>query len=315
MNSGFLGKPFKLKVALSTGAGIQNAAMSPGGDQWLLQAGRTVRLFVNGEEKALPPLPWLPNTVTFLRDTPMVGVLPFPVPGSFSDLEKLGTPPRVLRLDDDRWNPMIQPKGASVAELLGEKADTGELNDAVADVSLFMTGDRQGKLWTAQQFAYRVERFSPAGRRLFAMTVDGGKVRKEGESKGIEVKRKDDAQNPVKATDNPKAEKGTYFPFTAVPVFLDLAEGRDGKIYFLIRLSGGKAALDRYDPVQSILERVPLRLNAEGRFTLAAGKDALYLAAWDGRKGRWKLDWGVLDQGKWEEVDMQVSGSSGASAP
>jgi hypothetical protein len=210
-----------------------------------------------------------------------------------------------MRLDRDRWEELVELRGVTVPDIL-EKLKTGEFNDTVADVSVFLLGDQQGRLWAAWEYSYRLQRFSPAGRSLFELSVAGGRVQKKAESKGVEIRRSNPAQNPTEATRNPLEEKATRFNFTARQAILDFAEGRDRRLYLLVQQSDGQAALDRYDSVQGILERVPLQLKAQGRFTLAAGKDALYIAAWNGKQGRWRISWDLLDQASWQEVD-QVS--------
>ena len=48
--------------------------------------------------------------------------------------------------------------------------------------------------------------------------------------------------------------------------------------------------------------RIPLALQLPGRATLAAGKKGLYLAAWNGRGGRWMLGWDALEVASWTPV-------------
>jgi hypothetical protein len=271
--------------------------MSPSGDQWAVVADWGVRLFVDGKEKVLPSPRWIPKSVGFRRDSLVVGVVPKPL-GPIVEIGKLGRPPWLLGLDNDRWSTIAEHKGLSGAETA-----VGNLNDLIADYAAFLAGDREGKLWVARQYAYRVQRLSPGGRLFLEIAVEGGKVRKKEESKGIEIKLHGSNENPSDATRNPRSEKVTYYPFTAEPVILDLAEGRDGRIYLLVRKPEGGVALDRYDPGRAVLERVPLDLKAQGRFSIAAGKDALYLAAWDGAKGRWRISWDTLDQAVWKGVE------------
>jgi hypothetical protein len=46
-----------------------------------------------------------------------------------------------------------------------------------------------------------------------------------------------------------------------------------------------------------------------GGFTIAAGRDALYLAAWRADKGRWRLSWDSLEEAKWEPVQgVEIDG-------
>lgn len=79
---------------------VLNAVLSPTGDRWLVHAASKVRLFENGKEKPLPLLSWQPWTVGFLRDTPLVGVMPRPLPDATLQLQKLGTVPWLVTLDN-----------------------------------------------------------------------------------------------------------------------------------------------------------------------------------------------------------------------
>ena len=311
LKEGGFGKPSRLKTTVSSPRNVSNAALSPAGDRWLVQDGRSVRLFVDGKEKLIPPLPWVPGSVGFRRGEPVVAVIPFPLGGNSVDVDKLGTPPWLMELDNDKaWDSFVDSKGKTAAEIL-ETLKTGEFNRILADSTAFMTADRQGKLWVAKGYSYRVQRYSLGGRLLYEIVVGDGKVReKPKKSQEIEIARRSPTQNPTEATRDPAQEKGSYFAFTAEPAIFDLAEGRDGKLYLLTRTETGAAALDRYDPVESILERILLQMKTEGRFTMAAGKDGLYLAAWNGKQGRWKLAWETLEQADWEEVKADVSGTS-----
>ena len=122
------------------------------------------------------------------------------------------------------------------------------------------------------------------------------------ESHGIEVKLHGDRDNPTEATRDGRTEKATYFPFTGQHTLLGMARGLDGCLYLLVRTQGEGVALDRYDPTRVALERLPLQLEIGDALTMAAGRNALYLAAGDGRKGRWRIDWDVLDQARWQKI-------------
>ncbi len=292
------GEPVSLEPTLDRSGAIYTAAMSPAGDRWLIQDARSVRLFVDGKEKPVPPLPFKPWSVALLRDAPLVAVVPLPIGGRSVDVKKIGAPPWFLQLGRDRWEAMVTLKGPSVAELL----EKNMLNGAIAENAAFMTGDRQGKLWVARQYAYHVQRMTPSGHVLLDIKVDGGRVRKEQGNKGIEIARKDASENPTDATHNPHQEKSTYTPFDAPSVLEAMTEGRDGRMYFFVHTADGAAALDRYDPIRVVLERLPLSLKLKDRPSLAAGKDGLFLAAWSGKDGRWWLPWDVLEQAHWTKV-------------
>jgi hypothetical protein len=82
-----------------------------------------------------------------------------------------------------------------------------------------------------------------------------------------------------------------------------LTDGRDGRMCFLVVPAGGGAALDRFDPVRGVVERALLQWKAEGDISMAAGKDALYLAPADAAKGRWRISWESLEQAQWKKVE------------
>ncbi|PYQ67448.1 MAG: hypothetical protein DMF53_01700 [Acidobacteria bacterium] len=45
-----------------------------------------------------------------------------------------------------------------------------------------------------------------------------------------------------------------------------------------------------------------MEMTPQGRYTIASGRDGLYIAAWSGKEGRWRLSWDTLDQAKWKPV-------------
>ncbi|HYG65017.1 MAG TPA: hypothetical protein VEL74_20715 [Thermoanaerobaculia bacterium] len=286
---GTLGEPIRLKPGAKPIGEILNAAMSPDGEKWLLQSPFSIWLFADGKEKPVPPLTWKPESVGFHRDDPLVAVAPMPL-GKRIDPDKIATPPWLLELGSDRWSVLRDLEGVSVAELLasGEK-----WNDAIAESSVLVAPGRLGHLWMAHQYAYRLQRLSPTGRSRLEITVGDGKVQHEGEKGPSQWSHGSGALK----------QKGSYQTWTAATAILDLAEGPDGRLYLLVPTESGGLALDRYDPVRLALERVSVKLSTEGRFTIAAGKDALYLAAWNGTKGRWRLPWEALEEAEWAPVE------------
>jgi hypothetical protein len=312
--SGVPGKPVRLEATSTAAGSIREAAMSPSGDRWFLLSGMTVRLFEDGKEKVLPPLEWKPWSLTLLGGTPIVAAAPFPLGGRSVDPKRIGTPPWLLRFDGDRWASTLDLKGVSVADLF----EHGDLNDAIAKNSVTMAGDRQGRLWAARQYGYRIQKFTGGGRLLLEITVDRGKIRQKTESRGIEIKLKDGQAATGDATQGAQPQKGSYFPFTAERVVYALTEGRDGKMYFVVDSGSGSASLDRFDPVRTVLERTPIAIPLKHTATLAAGKDALYLASWEADGGRWRISWSDLETAPWKPVKAQIDGfapdsESGAS--
>jgi hypothetical protein len=278
---------------------IHSAVLSADGDQWLLYADFSVRRFVDGNEKPLPALKWNPWGVGFLRDTPLVAVIPRPL-DSIRHLPATMEVPWLLQLDQDGWSPMTAVQAMDVAGML----KSGKMNDAISERAAFLKDDKDGKLWVAHQYGYHLQRFSPSGRQLLDIIVDGGTVQRKDkeESHGIEVKLHGDRDNPTEATRDGRTEKATFFPFTGQHTLLGMAQRLDGCLYLLVRTQGDGVALDRYDPTRVALERLPLQLEIGDALTMAAGRNALYLAAGDGRKGRWRIDWDVLDLAHWQKI-------------
>jgi hypothetical protein len=99
--TGALGEPERLEATLAVTGEVQNAALDASGSQWLIQTFGAVHLFADRKEKALPRLAWLPNSVGFRRDEPIVAVLPVVVgtrQGGLGD-----TPPWLVRPSGEQW--------------------------------------------------------------------------------------------------------------------------------------------------------------------------------------------------------------------
>ncbi len=291
--TGALGEPQRLKATSKSLMLVHDAVLSPGGDQWLVYADIGARLFVDGKEKLIPALAWRPWSISFLRDTPVVAVIPLQIGETGKNLEDLSAVPWLLSLGNGRWETLVDHRKLTGKDLARNDRDQ---NNFVADTAIFMRSDHEGKLWVGRQYAYQVERWSASGRQLVEIVVDGGKVEEQ----------------RLRENSSTKAAKN-YRTFKAKPALLDLVEGADQKMYFLVTRPDGSLVLDRYDPALAVLERVPLDLKKSGRFTLAAGKDGLYLAAWNGREGRWRIAWEVLDEAGWKKVEEAEIGSGSAS--
>ena len=293
LKNGALGKPAKLESAHSLNGPVIDAAMGPGPGDWLLRLPLELRWFVGGKEKVLPPLPWRPWSVGYRRGTPIVAVLPQPAPVNGTVIRHVGgeppaTAPAVLELSGDRWSVLIEDA----------RPAAGDTNAAVESCGRTILGDRQGKIWAARNYAYVLDRYSPAGRRLLRVEVDKGKVAHR------------DAKAATVPAEVRSADRKSFSPFLGVQKISDLAEGLDHRLYLLVQEAKG-LALDRYDPAQSSLERVPLALDLTGNATLAAGRDGLYLAAHSGERGRWRISWEELERARWKKVTVDA----GAPAP
>src|SRR3982750_1865107 len=74
--AGSFGKPTRLETTAAPSQMVHDAVLSSNGNLWLVYGDLGVRLFVDGKEKVVPPIPWKPWSVTLLRDEPVVAVLP-----------------------------------------------------------------------------------------------------------------------------------------------------------------------------------------------------------------------------------------------
>lgn len=301
--SGEIGKPQRLQTANESLGHVHSAALSSSGDAWLVYAESRIRLFVEGKEKPIPPAEWRPWSVGFLRDTPVVCVVPRPTPEAHLRLKDLGAVPWLVTLDNDRWSTLVEHSSFSAETAWAERA---KMNDWIAEYAGFLAGDRKGKLWMASQYGYRVQRLSPSGRPLLEIVGEKGQ---RDSSKAANAA----ASAMIKQAD---ARGGKAYPFTTEQVIADLAEGADGNLYLLVNPPGsdGSMTLDRYDSVRGVLERTPLSLAGTGRFSLASGKDGLYLAAWNAKDGRWRIPWQAIEEATWKEVEgVEVKGGGGSA--
>lgn len=308
--AGALGEPERLQATLAVEGEVQNAALDASGSQWLIQTFGSVRLFADRKEKGLPRLAWLPNSVGFRRDEPIVSVLPVVVGARQGGLGD--TPPWLLHLGGDQWETLREMKGLTAAEAAAGLKN-GKLNDYLAKWGAWLAADRSGRLWVGRGYAYRLERFSPGGRLLQSLTVGGGEVREGGKSspEGVTWNAGGrDAAGPERGAD----EKRSFFGFTARPAILALTEAADGRIYVIARNQEGACVLDRLDPAMRRMERLSLSTKLKGRATIAAGKDALYIAAYDGREGRWRIPWLALEQAAWKKVKLNAEAGEAEAA-
>lgn len=290
---GVAAKPLPLETSSDAIGHVLHAAMSPSGDQWLMYAEGKIRLFVDGKEKVLPPMAWQPWTVGFIRDTPVVAVMPRPLPSTVLHLQDLGDVPWLATLDNDRWSTLVEHSGLSAERAWKERS---RMNEWVAEHASFMASARDGKLWVASQYGYRLRRLSPTGRTLSEILLEKGKMEAPAQPAASR-----EAAATMKSMEA-HGGKAKFTAFTAKPVIADLVEGRDG-IYLLVHEEGGGLALDRYDAAVGHIERARLSYQGSGRFTLASGKDGLYIAPLDPAEGLWKISWAALESVAWEEVE------------
>ena len=283
-----LGEPARLQAGGVSGS-LHDAALSRQGD-WLLILGREVHRVAGGEDKLLPRVPWVPISVGFLQGDPIVGVTP-PRVADADDAGDHGAPPLLMRAAGDHWS----------AELRQGSRDPGErydLNRELAGRAVQVLDQQGGRYLVAREYAYRIE-LRRRGREAAVEELRLGK--------GEPVLR-DAAASGRRLAEQAKAEgmETTGMvgnAFRGVRTIFALVEG-EGHIYALVApdAESTTCALDRIDWEARRVERLALSLPCPGRVSMAAGRDGLYFAEYDGGSGRFFASWGSLDAARWARV-------------
>ena len=289
-----LGEPAPLEMSVRSGFAL-DAAMSPDGN-WAVNMGGKIHYFVDGREATLPDLaPGLkPLFVGFLRGDPVVTATPVPRGVAQNDR---GIPLLLrARAGDDSWSVELrEPRHA---------ADDPGMERAYRAALLLDAGE--GRYFLARQYSYRIE------------------LRRLGRDRPLEELRLGDAQ-PVlkklsdaektrllaeaKAASKSQPAGGTVILPAGVPALLALGRrGPGGPLYALLGagIAGERCALDRIDWEERRVERVSLNFPCKGRVSLAAGRDGLFFAEWNGQEGRFFVSWSALDEAKWTTVKEVV---------
>lgn len=280
---------------------IRQAVMSSAGDVWLLlDSAHQVRLFRSGKEKPLPANDWIVTALAVVQGTPVLAVAPGQVangrdPGESKDPKQFSAkPPFLLQMGDSRWETLVP--GESF-ELGDTRASIGREIQAGSEV--WAVPGPGGSLWIAYRNAYRLLRYSALGKLKDQIVVGDGKV------KWAERSAEDWARlEAVAKEDQFPFKRSGVAPVQEAAVVRAMTMGRDGRVYLLVETEKG-LAIDRFDPEPSrqALERVALDGLGSGRYTMAAGRDALYIAAFLGNGGRWRLPWESLESAQWAFVD------------
>ena len=287
-----LGKPVRLAPSGATSGPLLDAALSADGDDWVLALPSGIERFSGGEERPVPPLPWFPTAVGFVRGDLAALVVP---PLMFSPEKGDDDPPVLLIAGHDAWS-------AEIREALHGPAY--DANDEMLYRAARVLDDREGRYYLARQYAYRIEL-----RRL-------GRSRPLGElriGKGAPLRSKSAEEDAKKLLAEAKAE-GSDLSHAKVSAFhgrdavLALAHGPGGLLYVLAGsgIGGARCALDRVDWEGERVERIPLDLPCNGRTSLAVGRDGLYLAKYDGRAGRYFAPWAAVEAAHWAKVKDAV---------
>lgn len=306
--AGKLGEPARYDPAGLPGGMPLRAAMGRDGD-WVVFSPPEIRLYRDGKEKVLPKVDWSPIDVGFLRGDPVVNTDVLRItPGPRNPRRE--DPPLLLRWNGKEWETFVREPVPPKMELLDPQVRL--LRTA------HLLGDSRGRLWLANEYLYRIRCYSSSGKLLAELTR--GPQQLEDRADAAQARAKLEA-----ATATWKKREGAALKVNTVTsrrVFEALAEGRDGKLYFLAHepAEGGDYALDRYDPATLKVERILLNLREPAFLTMASGRDALYLATVVPGRGPWRIAWADLDQARWRrlrdvQIDRQAADETPVEAP
>jgi hypothetical protein len=297
-----------LEAVGSAGSGdqpiLRQAVMSTAGDVWLLlDSSHSVRLFRGGKEKPLPQTDWIVSAVTAPSGNPVLAVEPaqadhgHDATAATDPHHPPAKPPFLLSLGDTDWDTLVQ---GDYFRLGNSRASIGQ--EMRAGAAVWLTSDTAGSIWVAHRNAYRLQHYSPLGKLKDEIVVGDGKV--QWASRTADDRNR--LETIAKENKLPFRQSGVS-PVQETPVVLSMILGRDGRVYLLVESQKG-LALDRFDPdpANQSLERVMLSGLQSGRYTMAAGRHALYLATLQGNGGRWSLSWEALDSAKWRKVENAV---------
>jgi hypothetical protein len=284
-----LGEPVRLGPALIEGH-LLDAAMSARGD-WVGVLGTEVHYFVDGKEKAvLPPLPWFPAAVGFVRGDPVAVVVP---PRLGDPSEGDDKPPVLLRSGHDSWSPELREALHGAAK---------DYNNEMLHRAALVLDEREGRYVLARQYAYRIER-RRLGRERALEEVRLGQGKPRTSKRPEEDTRRLLAQLKSEGTDTQGAHASAFHGVFAI---LALAQGGPGERLYVLEgpgVAGERCALDRIDWELRRVERTALSLPCNGRMTMAAGRDGLYLARHSAKGGgRYFAPWAAVEGSRWTTV-------------
>lgn len=301
-----LGEPIELEPGSGfTPAGaVISASMGSSSGDWLVRAGAyRVQLFRSREEEPLPDTSWLVQSVLFANGSPVAAVAPMRGPGAPAEREA----PLLLQLSGRSWTSLVDSEPLSDPRLTSEDSAARQAGyrEARWRSTVALAAGREGRIWIADQFAFRLREISPAGRLRSTLTLGAEPTMEIIERPAEELEQ---IRAAAAASGRPLPENLPGLSSKPNEKILGLTVGRDGNVY-LVTHTAGRIDLARWDPLRSALERTALAKAAlpVTNLTLAAGRHALFVAtvgAMDG--GRWSIPWETIEMAEWVPFEEPV---------
>jgi hypothetical protein len=291
----------------ASGDVVMDTALSPDGSSWLLSTGPDELMLLTGEDRRQLPTPhWWISALAYTADGPVVAVVPAWVGGADTTGQaEWDKPPLLLRFDDQKWQTLSvqEPLDDLTRQTHGAQDPPAvpSLEEIKGERDTSLAAERKGALWTMQQNAYLLKRYSRQGAVEESVAVNGG-----------HVQWKDRSEEDWKALEKASQAAGATFTRSrhpqaaAVRVVRGLTT-QDNRIYLVVETPEG-VALDRWDEGTQILDRLLLVGITPGRsyLSVAAGRDGLYMTARGLGEPIWRLDWQRLEDAKWKAVPDAV---------
>lgn len=273
--------------------------------EWLVRHGAALRWFRDGEEVGVPEVGFPVSALGFLDGAPLVAVVPSQLRRRSGEAPRF---PLLLRLSGDDWVPLVEIDDDVVEELRGP--------DLFVPFFAHLAVGSDDTLWWARQYRYEIRAYASDGRELAVLTVgDGVPILGDEESEEMEkVRAKLEAHGETMGEELGRVGKMVVKVNDQRPTLAAVTEGEDGYLYALVHLyaeNGERMSLglDRYDVTRGVLERAVLDLEVSGSMSITSGADGLYVAAFNGERGRWMLPWETLEAAAWTPVpDFLVDG-------
>lgn len=268
-------------------------ALSPDGKSWLFAGEGGGAFLIEGARATPLPKPPLPaDFLGFAGGDPVIGARLSPVSlMAYADEGWRREPPQLLRLAGSEWEPF---GGRLRAEGRSEMA-------LVVDASVLVASDGKGRTWVADEYQYRVRRFSSGGRKLLEVR-DPGRIAPD----EVDTAREQEfAAQVAKAHPNRQVET-----FAAPESVIRALADASGDALLLVDLLDGKVALDRIDSATGDVSRVELKIADAARVrTIAAGVDGVVFANARTIDGMYFVTWEVLEP-RWTRASgPKVEGS------